>query len=234
MTSYAGRRGAVLFDVDGTLVDSNYLHVVAWMGAFREAGHPVDGAAIHRAIGMGAPQLLESLLGGSLAGEIGPQVKAGHTERYRRWFESLRPFDGARDLLRSVACRAGVVLATSASPEEVSALRATLDADDAIDAITGSEDVERAKPAPDLVHVALQRAGVDSDAAVFVGDTVWDVEASARAGLPCVAVLTGGISAAELHEAGAVAVYRSVADLLENLDDSPLAAVLRQPVTGSR
>ena len=227
MTTDAGQTGAVLFDVDGTLVDSNYLHVVAWIEAFREAGHPVNGVAIHRAIGMGAPQLLESLLGRSLAGDIGPQVKAGHTERYRGCFERLRPFDGARDLLRSVGRRAGVVLATSASPEEVKALRATLDADDAIDAITGSEDVERAKPAPDLVHVALRRAAVDPAAAVFVGDTVWDVEASAKAGLPCVAVLTGGISAAELREAGAVAIYRNPADLLENLDDSPLAAVLR-------
>jgi HAD superfamily hydrolase (TIGR01509 family) len=219
--------GALLFDVDGTLVDSNYLHVVAWIGAFRDAGHPVDGAAIHRAIGMGAAQLLDSLLGEVLAGEIGPQVKDGHRERYHQFFELLRPFDGARELLRRVAGRTCVVLATSASPEEVAALRATLDADDAIDAITGSEDVERAKPEPDLVQVALQRAAVGPDQAILVGDTVWDVEASIKAGVPCVAVLTGGISAAELRDAGAVAVYRSVADLLTRIDDSPVRAVLR-------
>jgi phosphoglycolate phosphatase-like HAD superfamily hydrolase len=120
-----------------------------------------------------------------------------------------------------------VVLATSASPEELDALRKTLDSDDVIDAITSSEDVESAKPEPDLVQVALQRASVGADRAVFVGDTVWDVEAASQAGVPCVAVLTGGISAAELRQAGAVAVYRSVAELLDGLDDSPLSAVLR-------
>jgi HAD superfamily hydrolase (TIGR01549 family) len=218
--------GAVLFDVDGTLVDSNYLHVVAWMEAFRAIGHPVDGAAIHRAIGMGARQLLDTLLGEPLADQVGDHAKTEHAARYRGHFEDLRAFDGSRRLVRTVADRAAVVLATSASPDEVEALRATLEVDDVVHAITGSEDVDAAKPEPDLVQVALQRAGVDAGAAVFVGDTVWDIEASAKAGVPCVAVLTGGISAAELRDAGAVAVYRSVANLLNHLDDSPLRAVL--------
>jgi len=219
------RHGAVLFDVDGTLVDSNYSHVVAWMAAFRAVGHPVDGADIHRAIGMGSAQLLDALLGGQ-ARELGEAAKAEHKERYGRNFEMLRPFDGARSLLHAVARRARVVLATSAGGGEVEALRAALDSDDAIWAVTGADDVEAAKPEPDLIQVALERAGVGPDEAVFVGDTVWDVEASAKAGVPCVAVLTGGISGAELRDAGAVAVYRGVAQLLEGLGTSPLRAVL--------
>ncbi len=218
--------GALLFDVDGTLIDSNYLHVVAWMAAFREVGHPVDATDIHRAIGMGSSQLLSALLGDRLARELGQAAKAEHKERYRRNFEKLRPFNGARELLRAVSKRAAVVLATSASPEEVEAQRAALDVEDALTGVTGAQDVGAAKPDPDLVESALALAGVGPDAAVFVGDTVWDIEACAKAGVPCVTVLTGGISAAELRDAGAVAVYRSVADLLDGLDGSPLGRVL--------
>lgn len=212
-------RQAVLFDVDGTLIDSNYLHVSAWMRAFHQVGHPVDGAAIHRAIGMGSSQLLERLLGEDLAGEVGEAVKEGHSRHYRQDFDLLRPFTGARELVFAVAQRAQVVLATSASPQEVEALCAALDAGDAIAAVTGGDDVAAAKPEPDLVAVALERAGVPADRAIFVGDTVWDVEAAARAGVPCLAVLTGGIGAAELVAAGAAGVYGSVADLLDRLDD---------------
>jgi HAD superfamily hydrolase (TIGR01549 family) len=220
------RSGAVLFDIDGTLVDTNYLHVTAWLDAFREVGHPVNGADIHRAIGMGSPQLLERLLGGELAGEVGDRVKAEHAERYRRNFETLRAFEGARQLVQRVAGRARAVLASSASPDELEALRATLDVDDVVDAVIGGGDVNAAKPEPDVVQVALERIGVGPDAAVFVGDTVWDIEACEKAGVPCIAVLTGGIGDAELRDAGAIAVYRSVADLLINLEDSPLRAVL--------
>ena len=212
-------RQAVLFDVDGTLIDSNYLHVAAWIRAFHHVGHPVDGAAIHRAIGMGSSQLLERLLGEDLAGQVGDAVKEAHARHYRQDFEMLRPFAGARELVFAVARRARVVLATSASLEEVQALCATLDAGDAITAVTGGDDVAAAKPEPDLVAVALERAGVPADRAIFVGDTVWDVEAAARAGVPCLAVLTGGIGASELVAAGAAGVYGSVADLRDRLDD---------------
>ena len=125
-----------------------------------------------------------------------------------------------------MARRATVVLATSASDEETKALSAALDFNDAITAITGAADVDDAKPEPDVVEVALERAGVGPDEAVFVGDTVWDVQASAKAKVPCIGVLTGGITAHELRDAGAVAVYRSVADLLARIDDSPLGAML--------
>lgn len=214
---------AVLFDVDGTLVDTNYLHVFAWIGAFHAVGHPVDSAAIHRAVGMGSSQLLDRLLGSDAARQVADQVKDADTLRYQETLPLMRTFDGARELLKVMAKQATVVLATSAQPEELSALRRVLDADSVITAITSAEDVEAAKPEPDLVEVALQKAGVPPEHAVFVGDTVWDIEASNRAGVPCVAVLSGGIGRAELEDAGAVAVYRDVAELLARLDASPLA-----------
>jgi HAD superfamily hydrolase (TIGR01509 family) len=217
--------GAVLLDIDGTLVDSNFLHVHAWVQAFDEAGHPVDAWRVHRRIGMGSGRLISELLGDD-ADRLTARVKDGHTERYAALTGLLRRFDGARELVRALAGRgAAVVLSTSAAPEEVERLRAVLDVDDVVE-ITGAEDVEEAKPEPDLVQAALDRAGVPAGRAVFVGDSVWDVEAAARAGVPCVGLLSGGTSEAELRDAGAVAVYADAAALLAGLDASPLAAVL--------
>ena len=215
--------GAVLFVIDGSLVDSNFLHVQAWALAFVDAGHPVDAWRIHRAIGMGSSQLLAELLGDD-ADRLENKVKQGHTDRYAEMTPLLRAFDDARDLVRAVSDRGAVtVLATSAPPEELERLLAVLDLDDVLDAITGAEDVEEAKPEPELVRTALGKAGVPAEAAVFVGDSVWDVIASARASVPCVGLLSGGTSAAELTEAGAVAVYDDAAHLLRELDRSPLA-----------
>ncbi|GAC1538153.1 MAG: HAD family hydrolase [Acidimicrobiales bacterium] len=221
----SGSRGAVLFDIDGTLVDSNYLHVAAWMRAFDEVGHPVDGVRIHRAIGMGSPQLLSALLGDELAERLGDPVKEAHSVRYRATFDLLRPFDGACELVRAVSRRAAAVLATSASPEELEQLRRTLDLDDALTAVTSADDVAAAKPEPDLVEVALERIGVSAERAIFVGDTIWDVKASRRAGVGCVGLCSGGISATELREAGAIAVYADASSLLAGLEQSPLADV---------
>ena len=217
--------GAVLFDVDGTLVDTNYLHVFAWVAAFQSVAQPVDSVAVHQAIGMGAEQLMERLIGPDAARRVGEAAHDEHRRRYRETFDRMRRFDGAAELLRAVARRVTVVLATSANAEEVSALRRALDADDAITAVTGGDDVKAAKPDPDVVAVALEKAGVPPDRAVFVGDTVWDVEAAGKVGLPCVAVLTGGICREALEHAGAVAVYADVAELLADIDDSPLAQV---------
>lgn len=216
--------GAVLFDIDGTLVDSNYVHVTAWMRALHEVGHPVDAWRIHRGIGMGSAQLLATLLG-EAADQIGPQAKKRHSERYLRAACLLRPFAGARDLVATVARRgARVVLASSAAPQELETLRSVLGIEDNVAEITGAEDVQSAKPEPDLVQVALERAGVPAAQAVFVGDTVWDVQACRKVDVPCVCVLSGGVSAAELTEAGAVAVYDDCRALLDDLDASPLAA----------
>jgi HAD superfamily hydrolase (TIGR01509 family) len=217
--------GAVLFDIDGTLVDSNYLHVNAWLHAFRAVGHPMDAWRIHRVQGMGSSELLATLLG-EAAEQVGSQAKQQHSEHYRRTSELLRAFDGARELVAAVAQRGvKVILATSAAPDELELLRSILNVEDVITEITAAEDVETAKPAPDLVHIALQQAGVTADRAVYVGDTVWDVQACGKAGVACVGVLSGGISVAELTEAGAVAVYDDCRALLHELDASPLAAL---------
>jgi HAD superfamily hydrolase (TIGR01509 family) len=210
---------AVLFDVDGTLVDTNYLHVLAWRRVMLDNGEPeITSARIHRLVGMGTDELMETLFG-RLRPELKPE-RAGHFDRLKT---EIRAFPRAADLLRALHGRGvRVVLATSAEKSDLEALLEAIDADDAIDAVTSAEEVEAAKPAPDLFCVALEEAGTSPEATVVVGDTVWDVKAAARAGLPCVAVLSGGISRGELADAGAVAIYDDIADLLENLDQSPL------------
>jgi HAD superfamily hydrolase (TIGR01509 family) len=215
---------AVLFDIDGTLVDSNYVHVTAWMYAFQSVGRHVDAWRIHQAIGMDGAKLLDELLGGD-AESLGEQAKKEHSRRYKMMGELLQPFDGARDLLREVSARGiKVVLATSAPPDELEMLRELLDVEDAVETVTNADDVETAKPEPDIVTVALERAGVDAADAVFVGDAVWDVKAANAAGVVCVAVATGGMHVAELREAGAAATYDGVAALLDGLDESLLIA----------
>jgi HAD superfamily hydrolase (TIGR01509 family) len=212
----------VLFDIDGTLVDSNYLHVEAWSRAFAEAGHPVDAWRIHRGIGMDSSQLLDALLG-DLAETAGAEAKDAHARIYAGMSERLRPFARARQLLSELAERGHtVVLATSAPEEELKPLLRVLDMGDTLDVVTSAEDAETAKPAPDIIEVALERAGASAETAVMIGDAVWDVEAAGRAGVRCIGVLTGGTGRDELLAAGAVAVYDGVADLLEGLDASIL------------
>ncbi|MEU1622359.1 HAD family hydrolase [Streptomyces sp. NPDC005722] len=214
---------AALFDMDGTLVDTNYLHVVSWWEAFRQAGHVVSMANIHRCIGMGSDHLLERLLGKDRDRSEDDAISDAHKALYGAYGPALAPLEGAADLLRAVAARGfRVVLATSADGKELAVMRAALDADDVIADATCKDDVSASKPAPDLVTQALDRAGVPADRAVFVGDTVWDIEAAGKAGVPCVAVLSGGISRAELEEAGAVAVYGDPRDMLTSLDGSPV------------
>jgi HAD superfamily hydrolase (TIGR01509 family) len=213
---------AVLFDIDGTLVDSNYLHVDAWSRAFAEVGHPVPDWRIHRCIGMDSAKLLEELLGDQ-QDRYGDDAKERHTTHYERDGERMRSFDKAQDLLREIAGRGlKVVLATSAPPSEFEMLQKVLEIDDAVAEFTTAGDVSTAKPAPDVVQVALEKSGVGPEAAVMIGDTVWDVEAAGRAGVRAIGVLSGGVSEAELRGAGAVAVYDDVAALLRELDESPL------------
>jgi len=214
----------VLLDVDGTLVDSNYLHVDAWVRAFADVDVVVDGWRVHRCIGMGSTQLIDTLAGHD-ADRVRDDVTDAHARHYAAAADLLRPFDGARELVRVLAERGQrPVLATSASPDELDRLREVLDVEPELHAITSADDVEAAKPEPDLVHVALEAAGVEASAAVFVGDTVWDVEAAKKAGVPCVALRSGGIGDDELREAGAVAIYDDVAALLAALDESPLTS----------
>ena len=215
-----GQVTAALFDVDGTLADTNYLHAVTWWEAFDQAGHVVPMAEIHRAIGMGSGLLLDKLLPADRDKDQDPDIRTAHSALYSTYWSRLRPLPGAVDLLR--ACRhrgLTVVLASSADEPEFKALRAALDAEDAIDEATFAGDVEASKPAPDLVQVALDKAGGQ---AVYVGDTVWDVEACQKAGVPCIGLLSGGVSRDELMSAGAAEVYPGPGDLLAALDRSLL------------
>jgi HAD superfamily hydrolase (TIGR01509 family) len=214
---------AALFDVDGTLVDTNYLHAVTWWQAFSQAGHTVAMADIHRAIGMGSDLMLDRLLRDGRDRAADADIRTSHSALYATYWSRLRPLPQAADLLR--ACRKrglAVVLASSADEAEFGVLRAALDAEDAIDAATFSGDVETSKPAPDLVEVALDKAGVPAHEAVFIGDTIWDVQACQKAGVPCIGLLSGGISRDELTTAGAAQVYTGPAELLADLGGSLL------------
>ncbi|MEV5781286.1 HAD family hydrolase [Streptomyces sp. NPDC052287] len=215
---------AAIFDVDGTLVDTNYLHVVTWWEAFRQAGHRVPMREIHRAVGLGGGDLIEHLIGKDRDPEDDGQVVAAHHALYATYFDRLPALDAAGDLLRALAGRGWkIVLATSASGAELSALRRAIDADDVILGAASADDVTDGKPAPDPVQQARGLADVPSERAVFVGDTVWDMEAAVRDGVVPVAVLSGGIPRADLDKAGARAVYRDPADLLAHLDSSVFA-----------
>ena len=221
---------AALFDVDGTLVDTNYLHAVTWWEAFAQAGHVVPMAEIHRAIGMGSGLMLDKLLPQDRDTGGDADIRAAHSALYVTYRSRLRPLPGAADLLR--ACKRqglAVVLASSADEPEFNMLRAALDAEDAIDAATFSGDVEASKPAPDLVQVALDKAGVPAGEAVFTGDTVWDVQACQKAGVPCIGLLSGGISRDELTSAGAAEIYPGPGDLLACLGESLLARAGGRP-----
>ncbi|MEU9500726.1 HAD family hydrolase [Streptomyces sp. NPDC048196] len=216
-------RRAALFDMDGTLVDSTYLHAVTWWEAFRQAGHRVPTAAIHRTVGMGADHLIGHLLGPDRDREGDAAISAAHKTLFAEYWSRLAPLEGAAELLRACAGRGWtVVLASSAGGGELSAMRAALDAEDALTAVTGADDVESSKPSPDLVEQALAQAGTEPGRAVFVGDTVWDMKAGARAGVPCVGVLSGGYGRSELLDAGAREVYEGPAALLARLDSSLL------------
>lgn len=215
---------AAIFDVDGTLVDTNHLHVVTWWEAFRQAGHRVPMREIHRAVGLSGGDLIEHLLGEDRDRDGDEQLTAAHHALYGTYFDRLPPLDSAADLLRALAARGWeIVLATSAGGAELAALRRAIDADDVILGSASADDVADGKPAPDPVAEARALAGVPSGRAVFVGDTVWDMKAAVRDGVTPVAVLSGGLPRADLEAAGARAVYRDPADLLEHLDTSVFA-----------
>ncbi|MBV9039918.1 MAG: HAD family hydrolase [Acidimicrobiia bacterium] len=208
----------MIFDIDGTLVDTNYLHAIAWRRAFVDCGEDVATARIHRMIGAGSEVLLRELLG-----DVRTDVKKAWRGHFDELKPEIRPFADAASLLRAVKERgATVVLASSSEQEDVDALLAAIDADDAIAEVTSAGDVSDAKPSPEVFQMAMDKAGLDPASTVAVGDTVWDVEAAARAGLRCVCVLSGGIGQAELDAAGALAVYPDVSTLLRDLDGSPL------------
>ncbi|MBA3489620.1 MAG: HAD family hydrolase [Longispora sp.] len=214
----------VLFDVDGTLVDTTYLHAVTWWGALRQAGHDVPMSRIHPAIGMGADKILDFLLGSDRDRSNDEAMTAGHSSRYGDYWTRLRPLPGATDLIRACVDRGlQVVLATSASQEELAALRAALGADEFITAATSADDASESKPAPDILEVALHKSGLKAHEVAFVGDSIWDVHAANRLEIPCVALTCGGTCERDLREAGAIAIYSNPKELLAKLNESPLS-----------
>jgi HAD superfamily hydrolase (TIGR01509 family) len=209
---------AAILDVDGTLVDTNYHHAIAWYRAFRARNVTLPLWRIHRHIGMGGDQLVAALAGEEAERREGDAIREVEAETYMAMIDEIAPLDGARDLIADLKGHADkVVLASSAKEHEVEHYLDLLDARDLADDWTTSADVESTKPKPDLIHVAMRKARADS--ALLVGDSIWDCEAAARAGVPSIAVLTGGFSERELCDAGASAVF-------ETLDE--LRSVLRQ------
>ncbi|WP_031055971.1 HAD family hydrolase [Streptomyces ochraceiscleroticus] len=217
---------AALFDVDGTLADSNYLHVTAWWEAFRQRGHHVPMNAIHHALGRPSGDLIAHVLGEDRDASQDAEINAAHKTLYATYFERLPALEAAGDLLRALVARGWRnVLVTSAGGHELGALRRAIDADDAIMDTASADDVSEGKPAPEPVEHARELAGVATERAVFVGDSVWDMQAATRAGVAAVALLCGGIPRADLEKAGASEVYADPADLLARLDDSLFARV---------
>ena len=214
---------AAILDVDGTLVDTNYHHAIAWYRAFRQHEVVLPIWRIHRHIGMGGDQLVEALCGKQVDAEKGEDVRSAEKALYMALIEEVEPLHGARELIVDLKRRGHpVVLASSAKQDEVDHYLDLLDARELADDWTTSADVEATKPEPDLVKAAIEKAG-EGDA-VMVGDSTWDCEAARRAGIETVAVLTGGFSEAELRDAGAVAVFGSIEELRERLGETPLAA----------
>lgn len=221
----AGRR-ALLLDVDGTLVDSTYVHVSTWHRALDEAGATVPHVEVHRRIGKDGGTLVAELLEAAGVDDdeerdrIASRAKDLHSRYYAEAAESLRLLPGARDLVRAASERGWItVLATSAPPSEFREARALLDVDEFVDAVTTGDDVDRAKPDPTIVGIALERAGVDAVDAIMVGDATWDAIAAGKFGVRSVAVRTGGIGDAELSAAGFAHVVDDTAAVLDLLDD---------------
>ena len=212
---------AAILDIDGTLVDTNYHHAIAWYRAFKQEGVILPIWRIHRSIGMGGDQLVGALAGEEFDEEKGDEVRAAEKALYMALIEEVRPLAGARELIAELKDRGlAVVLASSAKAQEVEHYLDLLGARELADDWTTSADVEATKPEPDLVRAAVAKAGGGD--AVMLGDTVWDCQAAERAGVRTVGVMTGGFSVDELREAGAVAVFASLEELRSRLDETPL------------
>ena len=212
---------AAILDIDGTLVDSNYHHAIAWFRAFADHDIVLPVWRVHRHIGMGGDQLVGALCGDEVERERGDDIRATEKDRYFAFIDEVRPLEGARGLIEDLKGKGReVVLASSAKPEEVDHYLDLLDARDLTDAWTTSGDVEATKPHPDLIHAALDR--VEARGAVMIGDSTWDCQAARNAGVETLAVLTGGFSAQELFDAGALSVFASLTELRERLGSTAL------------
>jgi len=211
-----------ILDIDGTLVDTNYHHAVAWYRAFRAFGFVVPLWRIHRHIGMGGDQMVSALAGEGFDRVQGDELRAAEKILYTQLIGEVEPLTGARELIEDLKSSGHtVILASSAKPEELEHYLTLLDARSLVDDWTDSGDVEQTKPEPDLVLAALAKAGdADPKDAVMVGDSVWDCRAAASAKVRSIGVLTGGFSEEELLDAGASKVFPSVEDLRSGLEDA--------------
>jgi HAD superfamily hydrolase (TIGR01549 family) len=211
-----------VLDVDGTLVDTNYHHAIAWYRAFREHGLTLPVWRIHRHIGMGGDQLVAAVAGKRVEDRQGDSIRAAEAALYADLIGEVQPFADARRLLELLDGRGHrLVLASSGKRDEVDHYLDLLDARGVAEAWTTSADVTQTKPDPDLVYTAVDKVG--GGHAVMVGDSTWDCAAAARADVPSLAVLTGGFSEQELRQAGAQVVFESLTELCERLDETPLA-----------
>jgi HAD superfamily hydrolase (TIGR01509 family) len=214
-----------ILDIDGTLVDTNYHHAIAWYRAFRQHGAPQAIWRLHRSIGMGGDQLVAAVAGDEVEREQGDDIRAAEGVLYMALIEEVEPFAAAHDLLSELDRRQHpIVMASSAKEQEVGHYLDLLGAREVATAWTSSADVENTKPEPDLVLTALEKTGTSAEDAVMVGDSVYDCQAASRAGVPSLAVLTGGFSREELTEAGAERVFESVGDLRQAIDETPLGS----------
>ena len=214
------RPAAAILDVDGTLVDTNYHHAVAWYRAFRQYDAVLPLWRIHRHVGMGGDQLVGSLAGEEFEAEHGDDVRAAEKALYMAVIDEVAPLEYARGLIEGFKAEGRtVVLASSAKPDEVEHYIDLLDARTMVDGWTTAGDVENTKPEPDLVAAAVEKAG--GGPAVLLGDSTWDCESARRADVPCVGVLTGGFSREELLEAGAACVFESLTELRRELETTP-------------
>ena len=211
-----------MLDVDGTLIDSNYHHALAWYRAFRRHDIVLPLWRIHRTVGMGGDQLVPALVGPELDKEKGDDIRAARDEIYTGGLiDEVAALEGAHELIAELKDRGlQVVLASSSPRDELERYLDLLDARELADAWTTKDDVEATKPEPDLILAALEKAQTES--AVMVGDTPWDVEAASKAGVETLCVITGGWSKQELREAGAIAVFESVDELRQRLEETPL------------
>src|SRR3954464_9806578 len=209
-----------VLDVDGTLVDSNYQHAMAWYRALRSLDETFPIWRIHRLIGMGGDKLVTSLGGDELEARIGDAARERQGKGVDALLDEIAPLPGARDLLRAIKERGHrLVLASSGQQRHVDLFLDRLDARDLADEWTTSDDVESSKPAPDLLQVALKKLGAPTEASsVMIGDSVWDVEAAKKAGMAAIVVRSGGFGDDELKEAGAIAIYDTPGDLANALD----------------
>jgi HAD superfamily hydrolase (TIGR01509 family) len=216
------KRAAIL-DVDGTLVDTNYQHALAWYRAFRQHDIVLPVWRVHRHIGMGGDQIVAALAGEDAEDRLGDDIRAAEKALYLAMIEEVEAIPDARELIEELRRqRWQVVLASSAKPWELDHYLDLLDARHLVDGWTSAGDVEATKPQPDLIHAALEKVGAQDG--VLVGDSTWDCQAAERAGIETIGVLTGGFSAQELRDAGASLVFASISDLLSALSDTALSA----------